>query len=438
MRILHYSLGLPPYRSGGLTNVSLSLMEEQSKTNDVFLLWPGNHKCLSKKIKIKKSVKYKNVQTFMLINSLPIPLMDGIKQPDKFMKKCYGIEAFEKFIDDIKPDVIHVHTLMGIYYEMILVLKKKNIKIVYTTHDYFGICPNVTLYNRVKHKICEERNCCNTCNINSIPLFIIYLKQSSIFRLIKPFLKMKKFDKKNNNNKESIDNGLYIDLIKYYEKMFKQIDFFHFNSNIAKEIYEKHLGKLNGKVINLSIPNSICSKSCNSIQKKEINLGYIGSDIEEKGIFVLVNILDYINIKKIKYFLHIFNDKIIINRDYIIKHKKYNYSNIENNFEKLDAIIIPSLWKETFGMGVVEAFNCSVPVILSKNVGAKDIVSDNNSWIYNTNNDLRELLLKLQKEDFICKKRFLIENYKNSNYNYFVNEIISCYKRRVGISNEKH
>ena len=432
MKILHYSLGLPPYRSGGLTNVSLSLMEEQSKTNDVFLLWPGNHKYITKKIKIKKSVRYKNIQTFMLINSLPIPLMDGIKQPEKFMKKCYGVEVFEKFIDDIKPDVIHVHTLMGLYYEMILVLKKKNIKIVYTTHDYFGICPNVTLYNRVKNNVCEKRNCCNICNINSIPLFLIYFKQSSIFRFIKPLLKMNKFNKKSNNskknNKKEIDNGPYIDLIKYYEKIFKQIDFFHFNSNIAKEIYEKYLGDLNGKVINLSIPNSISSKSRISMQKKEINLGYIGSNIEEKGIYMLIKILDYINKKNIKYYLHIFNDKIAIRRNYIIKHKKYNYSNIESNFEKLDAIIIPSLWKETFGMGVVEALNCSVPVILSGNVGAKDVVDEDNSWIYSTNNDLKRLLLKLQKKDFIDKKNLLIKYGKKFDYIDFASQIIACYK----------
>lgn len=31
MKILHYNLGLPPYRSGGLTKYSTDLMIEQSK-----------------------------------------------------------------------------------------------------------------------------------------------------------------------------------------------------------------------------------------------------------------------------------------------------------------------------------------------------------------------------------------------------------------------
>ena len=42
MRILHYFLGFPPYRSGGLTKFAYDLMVSQAKNNDdVFALWPG-------------------------------------------------------------------------------------------------------------------------------------------------------------------------------------------------------------------------------------------------------------------------------------------------------------------------------------------------------------------------------------------------------------
>ena len=42
MKILHYSLGFPPYRSGGLTKFCMDLMEQQIKDgHEVALLWPG-------------------------------------------------------------------------------------------------------------------------------------------------------------------------------------------------------------------------------------------------------------------------------------------------------------------------------------------------------------------------------------------------------------
>ena len=43
MRILHYSLGLPPYRSGGLTKYCTDLMIEQAKSdNQILLMFPGH------------------------------------------------------------------------------------------------------------------------------------------------------------------------------------------------------------------------------------------------------------------------------------------------------------------------------------------------------------------------------------------------------------
>ena len=42
MRILHYGLGFPPYRTGGMTKFCMDIMAEQRNIgHDVALLWPG-------------------------------------------------------------------------------------------------------------------------------------------------------------------------------------------------------------------------------------------------------------------------------------------------------------------------------------------------------------------------------------------------------------
>ena len=42
MRILHYSLGLPPYARGGLTKYAIDLIGAEQKLGyQVGLLWPG-------------------------------------------------------------------------------------------------------------------------------------------------------------------------------------------------------------------------------------------------------------------------------------------------------------------------------------------------------------------------------------------------------------
>lgn len=43
-------------------------------------------------------------------------------------------------------------------------------------------------------------------------------------------------------------------------------------------------------------------------------------------------------------------------------------------FDYTDILVAPSIWYETFGFTVLEALSYGVPVIISGNVGAKDIL----------------------------------------------------------------
>lgn len=55
-------------------------------------------------------------------------------------------------------------------------------------------------------------------------------------------------------------------------------------------------------------------------------------------------------------------------------HERYGYSDLESIFNETDIVIVPSIWYETFGYTVLEALSYGVPVIISGNVGSKDIV----------------------------------------------------------------
>lgn len=61
---------------------------------------------------------------------------------------------------------------------------------------------------------------------------------------------------------------------------------------------------------------------------------------------------------------------------YMKVHGRYSYSDLENIFNETDVVITPSVWYETFGYTVLEAMSYGVPVIISGNVGAKDVVPD--------------------------------------------------------------
>ena len=58
MNILHYFLGFPPYRTGGMTKYCFDLMNSQIDNGDIVsALWPGRMRYISKDIKIEKNEK---------------------------------------------------------------------------------------------------------------------------------------------------------------------------------------------------------------------------------------------------------------------------------------------------------------------------------------------------------------------------------------------
>ena len=67
MKILHYFLGFPPYRSGGLTKFAYDLMNAQvSDGNEVAALWPGTMTKIGVNPKIKKKKLEKHLQLIMV------------------------------------------------------------------------------------------------------------------------------------------------------------------------------------------------------------------------------------------------------------------------------------------------------------------------------------------------------------------------------------
>ena len=157
MRILHYLHGLPPVRGGGLVKYALDLAEMQSKSDDVALLLPGpisyakkRRKCVS----IKADGEWKDIPKYRINNPLPVPMGNGILDIKMYTVPC-DVAVYMRFLEGYKPDVIHVHTFMGLHKEFLEAVKKLAVPVVYTTHDYFGICPIANLLHN--NCICTQQ-----------------------------------------------------------------------------------------------------------------------------------------------------------------------------------------------------------------------------------------------------------------------------------------
>ncbi len=395
MRILHYVFGLPPFRTGGLIDYATELaVWEKRLGNEVSILYPGTILQRNRsQVWIKENGNYYGVPKYIIINPLPIPLTCGIKDIDWFMHDA-GREAYEILIDKLQPDVVHVHSLMGIHKSFFTAVKERNCRIVFTTHDYFGLCPTSLLLKDGTPCADSDWINCKECCTGAFGTLHLKLDQ---FAPVQSFMSMRSgklilgilerikgsyYKRRPGKGCAHLDrpacmtskhNSDFEALRKHYLDIFALIDFFHFNSEIAKEEYEKRISVIRGKVIPLA--NSYCQDNRTKYvyeNNTPLRIGYLGTETVHKGYYLLKEAVEGIPYGRVV--LNTYFKTKAKSTDSIVHNTPYNHSDSGKIMRQNDIICMPSIWKETFGFALVEALSYGVPVILSSNVGAKVLV----------------------------------------------------------------
>ena len=445
MKILHYFLGFPPYRSGVLTKYSYDLMEAQSEDdNGVIALWPGQIGIFSRKVCMKKRAAVKGIENYELMNPLPVALDEGIKDFEAYMRSC-DRKIYVDFLEHIKPDVIHIHTLMGLHKEFIDAAEDLKIKKVFTTHDYFGICPKVTLY---KNSAPCEDDCgcreCIRCNDTALSFNKIRIMQSCWYRHLKDFAIVKQLRRRHRRiffAKESMSPRSMKDdeaecmareykrLRAYYIYMLEHMDIIHFNSSVAELIYKKYMVPRSSRVMTITHKN--IKDNRDKIRWKpsdRLRITLLAPANSFKGFDVLKNALDELwNTGKKNFELKIFSPVKDPAPYMIVKENGFDQNELDQIFSETDVLTAPSVWYETFGFTVLEALSYGVPVIVSDHVGAKDIVGNGGLVLEAGNN--KELKKALDETDFSKLRENIKQMASLKQWKEFVQDNYNLYRR---------
>lgn len=433
MRILHYGLGYAPERSGGLIQYISDLMQEQvSQGQEVAYLFPGKINLASKKSKIIQSKeRIKNVRSYELINSLPLALFGGIDNPLKFMEKADSL-MYERLLEQFQPDIVHVHTLMGIHKEFFEVAKEKKIRIIFTSHDYFGLSPNPTFY--FNNKSWDSENTLNywlnvsqgAMSIKKLKIvqFPFYAKLRDFIKKFKreSFQKEKKYQILENSMFEKDKVTSFQHLRNYYREIFSMINFFHFNSLVAKETFLENLDIKSHTYAVVAITNreiqSGIKEICADFTKIK-KVTYIGQYANFKGFNNFLKLAEKLQSKKIEFEIYGENIDVKLPRN-VANQKRYSRSMRDSVFNNMQLLIIPSNWKETYGFLALEAASFQVPTIISSNVGAKvlfpqDFIFENGKLeekISRLFNDKIKLNFEIEIESFDKHTKKIIDLYE--------------------------
>lgn len=316
----------------------------------------------------------------------------------------YHFEAakkIEQLIINEKPDIAHIHLLWGQITPSILpVLKRYNIPVLFTVHDYRIVCPAYTFRNGKGH-ICEKcegkhfyKCFTNTCTKGSKLLSVI-MAAEQYFR------------------------NTFFNPAKY-------IDGFIYVSSFAKDIQEKYMPVLKNK-LNITLYNfstSIISDK-EYVQNNKYFL-FFGRLSYEKGIKTLIE--TFKNLSDIKL-------KIVGTGPLEAELKQITYENRLENIEFLGYkkgveladlvrnayfVIVPSEWYENNPMTIIEAYSVGTPVIGSCIGGIPEIIIDGKTgfqFISGNKQDLKKCIIKaneLSHEQYCNISKQTIEFAKNN------------------------
>lgn len=425
MRILHYFLGFPPAHAGGLLLYVDSLSKWQAKNgHEVALLMPGRYGIVKKECKIIPLGLKEGRQVYEILNPLPVSIGAGISSPKEFMLPRRK-EPFREFLSTFRPDILHLHSLIGLPKELIEVAKELGIKVVFTTHDYFGLCPKVNFFSH-RGKICDDYawQSCPLCNKDSpsvsrlriIRNFTLSRFHSSIVLMYHTAKKLTKLVRTNlphypkfaEEKAVTASTEEFLALQEYYLDILKNIDGFHFNSSVAQAVYVSYLKRFNihpkGKVIHVlhdRVQDRRYTARYQPVRDDKVSITFMGPLAEYKGFPLLLRVLEKIRQEGYtNWVLNVYSSSRVspenFDSEYIRFWGAYGLSDLDNIFAKTSLLVLPSRWHETFGFVGLEALSFGIPCLVAKNAGFADLIEPGKTgFLYNGSEE--DLLAELKR-----------------------------------------
>lgn len=327
---------------------------------------------------IKDEKNFDSEYSDFFINNIDFRKREGaIKDFKKLGHSLYSLEAkrkLESLIKKYKPDVAHLHNVAHHFSPSILsVLKKHNIPVIQTLHDYQLICPNFKLFTKgavcercYKHKYYQAilHKCVHNAYLPSIwGAFEMYVHKAL---------------------------QIYENVLYYYVSP---------SEFLAKKLEKWGYNKDKIKVLNNFIDLTRISPNYN-------NQGYIlyfGRLAQEKGILTLLEAIKGLPEIKLKV-VGIGPEEAEL-KDYL---KKEDLKNVEflgfkkgKELETLISncafVVMPSIWYENYPYSILESFAYGKPVIGSDLGGIPEMVLDNKTGLIFPAGDAKALKEKIER-----------------------------------------
>ncbi len=348
MRILHVTHQYMPEYIGGTELYTRWVAEGLSKReHDVSVFYHAS----DERIALSSRIDAYNVQVWSV--------SAGKITPGRRFLATFGkprlLKAFRQVIAETKPEIIHIQHLMGLPISLVNYIRQMGIPYVVTLHDYWWVCANAQLITNFDRTICDGPqvywNCarcalararCSTAFWAMPPLMALLARRNRLLRNI------------------LMDTAAIIAPTQFVAGWYA-----------THGISEQRITVLPH---GLPIPDKLPARD--RTRNKGIRFVYIGGLSWQKGVHILLEAFNGVDGNAE---LWIAGDETA-DPEYTARLRQLASPNVcflgklprdevWQTLALVDAVVVPSLWYETFSFIVSEAFAMEVPVIAS-NIGS--------------------------------------------------------------------
>lgn len=292
-------------------------------------------------------------------------------------------KKFSEVLDEVNPDIVHIQHLLFLSTGIIDLIKRRNIPIAFTLHDYWLLCPRGQLLRR-DLQLCSDplRSNCLTCIAGG-------LSPGRISKKLFSFLMQGNFLKRAD-----------IGLTGIYDK----VDLFISPSEFLRDRFIE-FGMPQEKIIHSE--SGMDLGLFNDVKKTDserIRFGYIGTLIPSKGPHILIKAFNRISPDKAV--LKIYG-RAPVNNGFFDYHSRikwlskgnkgvrfmggFDNKDIAGIFCDIDVLVVPSLWWENSPLVIREAFITKTPVMASDVGGIRELVREGVNGFLFGRGDVRAL-----------------------------------------------
>lgn len=299
--------------------------------------------------------------------------INGIRNKDKYNHPEVN-RVFAALLEELNPDIVHIGHLNHLSTGVVFEAKKKNIPIVFTLHDYWLMCSRgqfIQLSSKNPYELCDGQNnlkCAQQCFSG---------RYSGI---------------EENRKKEEVYWEKWVsERMEILRQIADQVDLFIAPARYLQDRFIQEFNLDQKKVLYRDYGFDLTRFSKRQREEGDpFTFGYIGTHIPAKGVHHLIQAFGLL---KTKAQLRIWGKERGENTPFLKEEiqnlpfekqqsiqwmgEYHNQSIVNDVFNKVDCIVVPSIWVENSPLVIHEAQQVGVPVITADMGGMAEYVHHN-------------------------------------------------------------